>query len=146
MELNELTYAPGSRKRRKRLGRGGASGLGGTSGKGNKGQRCRSGSKIRPWFEGGQMPINRRLPKRGFKNIFRQEFQIVNLEDLDRITDTDEITVDVLYQYRLIKKLQVPVKILGIGEPERALTVTVQAISKGAREKIEAAGGQVTIL
>ena len=146
MELNELTYAPGSRKRRKRLGRGGASGLGGTSGKGNKGQRCRSGSKIRPWFEGGQMPINRRLPKRGFKNIFRQEFQIVNLEDLDRITDTDEITVDVLYQYRLIKKLQVPVKILGNGEPKRALTVTVQAISKGAREKIEAAGGQVTIL
>ncbi|KPL07798.1 50S ribosomal protein L15 [bacterium SM23_57] len=146
MELNELTYASGSRKRRKRLGRGGASGLGGTSGKGNKGQRCRSGSKIRPWFEGGQMPINRRLPKRGFKNIFRQEFQIVNLEDLDRITDTDEITVDVLHQYRLIKKLQVPVKILGNGEPKRALTVTVQAISKGAREKIEAAGGQVTIL
>ena len=146
MELDKLTYAPGSRKRNKRLGRGGASGHGGTAGKGNKGQRCRSGSKIRPWFEGGQMPINRRLPKRGFTNIFKQEFQIVNLEDLDRVTETDEITVDVLLQHRLIKKLTVPVKILGNGELKRALKITVQAVSKGAKDKIEAAGGQVTIL
>jgi large subunit ribosomal protein L15 len=146
MELDKLTYAPGSRKNRKRVGRGGASGHGGTSGKGNKGQRSRAGSKIRAWFEGGQMPINRRLPKRGFTNIFRQEIQIVNLVDLERITDTNEITVDVLKQHRLVKKLTVPVKILGNGEIKRALKVTVQAVSKSAKEKIEAAGGQVTIL
>ena len=146
MELHELKYAPGSRKQRKRLGRGGASGKGGTSGKGNKGQRCRAGSKIRPWFEGGQMPINRRLPKRGFTNLFRQEYQIVNLVDLSRIADTDEITVDELHRHRLIKKITQPVKILGNGDVDRALNVTVQAISKGAKEKIEAAGGQVTIL
>jgi large subunit ribosomal protein L15 len=146
MELDKITYAPGSRKRRKRVGRGGSSGHGGTSGRGNKGQRSRSGSKIRPWFEGGQMPISRRLPKRGFTNLFKQEFQIVNLEDLDRITSTDEITVDVLKQHRLVQKLTVPVKILGNGEVKRALKVTVQAVSKGAKQKIEAAGGQVTIL
>jgi large subunit ribosomal protein L15 len=144
MELNELKYAPGSRKRRKRVGRGGASGHGGTSGRGDKGQRCRSGSKIRAWFEGGQMPINRRLPKRGFTNIFREEFQVVNLKDLDRITDTDEITTDLLYERRLIRKRRPPVKILGDGEVSRALKVTVDAVSKSAREKIESAGGQVT--
>jgi large subunit ribosomal protein L15 len=146
MELDKITYAPGSRKRNKRVGRGGASGHGGTSGKGNKGQRSRAGGKIRPWFEGGQMPISRRLPKHGFTNIFKQEFQIVNLQDLDRITSTDEITADVLREHRLVKKLTVPVKILGNGEVKRALKVTVQAVSKGAKEKIEAAGGQVTIL
>jgi large subunit ribosomal protein L15 len=91
------------------------------------------------------MPINRRLPKRGFVNIFREEFQVVNLGDLVRITDTDEITVDVLRRHRLIKKLAAPVKILGDGEVTRALKVTCSAISKSAKAKIEAAGGQVTI-
>jgi len=146
MELNKLRYAPGSRKRPKKLGRGGASGHGGTSGKGNKGQRSRSGASIPAYFEGGQMPISRRLPKRGFVNIFKQEFQIVNLADLERITDTTDITVDVLRQHRLIKKLTVPVKILGNGEVKRALNITVQAISKSAKQKVEAVGGQVTIL
>jgi large subunit ribosomal protein L15 len=146
MELHELKYAPGSRKRRKRVGRGSGSGRGGTSGRGDKGQRSRSGSKIRPWFEGGQMPINRRLPKRGFTNLFREEFQIVNLKDLERIADTDDITVDVLRDHGLIKKLTLPVKVLGNGEVHRALKITVQAVSKGAREKIEAAGGQIAIL
>lgn len=144
MELNELKYAPGSRKRRKRVGRGGGSGHGGTSCRGDKGQRSRSGSKIRAWFEGGQMPINRRLPKRGFTNIFREEFQVVNLKDLERITDTDEITTDLLYERRLVRKRKPPVKILGDGEVSRALNVAVDAVSKSAREKIEAAGGQVT--
>lgn len=144
MELNELKYAPGSRKRRKRVGRGGGSGHGGTSGRGDKGQRSRSGSKIRAWFEGGQMPINRRLPKRGFTNIFREEFQVVNLKDLERITDTDEITTDLLYERRLIRKRRPPVKILGDGEVTRALKVEVDAVSQSAREKIEAAGGQIT--
>jgi large subunit ribosomal protein L15 len=145
MELDNLKYAPGSRKRPKRVGRGGGSGHGGTSCRGNKGQRSRSGSKIRAWFEGGQMPINRRLPKRGFTNIFREEAQVVNLKDLLRITDTDDITVEVLHQHRLIKKQTAPVKILGVGEVTRALKVTCSAISASARAKIEAAGGQVTI-
>ncbi len=144
MELNELKYAPGSRKRRKRVGRGGGSGHGGTSCRGDKGQRCRSGSKIRAWFEGGQMPINRRLPKRGFTNIFREEFQVVNLTDLERITDTDVITSDLLFERRLVRKRKPPVKILGNGEVTRALKIEVDAVSKSAREKIEAAGGQVT--
>ena len=145
MELHNLKYAPGSRKKTKRVGRGGGSGHGGTSCKGNKGQRSRAGSKIRAWFEGGQMPINRRLPKRGFTNIFREEAQVVNLKDLLRITDTDDITVEVLHRYRLIKKQTAPVKILGVGEITRALKVTCSAISQSARAKIEAAGGQVTI-
>jgi large subunit ribosomal protein L15 len=145
MNLSSLRYAPGSKKKRKRLGRGDASGYGGTSGRGHKGYKARSGSKRRAWFEGGQMPIYRRLPKKGFTNIFKEEYQIVNL-DLISEFQLDEVDTDILYEKGIIKSLSKPIKILGRGEIKEPITVTVDAISKSAREKIESAGGKVNII
>ena len=144
MDLSNLTYAEGSRKNRKRVGRGGAHGK--TSCRGHKGQRSRSGSKRRLWFEGGQMPIMRRLPKRGFTNFNRVEFQVVNVADLERVAKVDEITPEVLLENGLIAKKSLPVKILGNGEIKAKVNVTANAFSKSAVEKIQAAGGSTTTL
>ena len=146
MNLGTLTYASGSRKKRKRIGRGEGSGYGGTSGKGHKGDRSRSGSKRRVGFEGGQTPIQRRLPKRGFTNIFKKEFQIVNLKDLERIKRVKKIDPVLLYEKRLIRKKNVEVKILGEGEISRQLEISAHSFSKTAQEKIEAAQGRIIIL
>lgn len=143
MNLGTLRPPDGSRKNRKRVGRGDGSGHGGTAGKGHKGQKARSGGKIRPGFEGGQMPLSRRLPKRGFKNIFRQEIVAVNVEHLNRFAENSVIDAELLLKSGLIKKSGDAIKILGKGEIKVALTVKVDMISKGAKEKIEAAGGSV---
>ncbi len=144
MDLSNLKYADGSRKNRKKVGRGGAHGK--TSCRGHKGQRSRSGSKRRLWFEGGQMPIMRRLPKRGFTNFNRVEYQVVNVGDLDRVHGVDEVTPEVLLERGLIRKKRLPVKILGQGELKIKVNVTANAFSKSAIEKIEAAGGRTTTL
>ncbi len=143
MNLGNLTYAKGSRKKRKRVGRGEGSGHGGTACRGHKGQRSRSGGGVPPWFEGGQMPLQRRVPKRGFTNIFRKEYQIVNLEDLERKVTDKVVTPEILHQLRLIDKKDQPVKILGDGEITRPLEISAHAFSKSAIEKIEKAGGKV---
>ena len=144
MDLSSLTYADGSTKNRKRVGRGGAHGK--QSCRGHKGQRSRSGSKRRLWFEGGQMPIMRRLPKRGFTNFSRVEFQVVNVGQLETISDVEEITPEVLLIQGVIKKPTLPVKILGNGDLTRKLNVSANAFSKSAVEKIESAGGRATTL
>jgi large subunit ribosomal protein L15 len=146
MNLGTLTYAPGSRKKRKRVGRGQGSGYGGTSGRGHKGYLSRSGAKRKLGFEGGQTPLQRQLPKRGFTNIFRKEYQIVNLKDFEKIKRIKNINPDVLYKHRLIRKKNQPVKILGTGEIKRVLDISAHAFSKSAKEKIEAAQGRITVL
>ena len=146
MDLSSLKYAKGSRKAPKRVGRGQGSGHGGTACRGHKGQRSRSGVSKRAWFEGGQMPLQRRLPKRGFRNIFRKEFQIVNVQDLERVKDVTTFNPDIMYASKLIRKKNLPVKVLGNGTIERSLNVTANAFTKSAVEKIEAAGGRITIL
>lgn len=142
MDLSQLKYAPGSRKNRKRVGRGQGSGHGGTACRGHKGQKSRSGGKIPAWFEGGQMPLQRRIPKRGFKNIFRRTFQIVNLEALEKRIEGETVNPEILLANRLIRKKDLPVKILGNGELSKALEVYAHAFSKSAIEKIEKAGGK----
>jgi large subunit ribosomal protein L15 len=146
MELSNLSYAPGSRKNRKRVGRGEGSGHGGTSTRGHKGQYSRSGSKHRAWFEGGQMPLQRRIPKRGFTNIFRVEYQTVNVDSLAGLEGVSTVTPEVLHQKRLVRKKNVPVKILGSGEITQALEVQAHAFSQSAREKIEKAGGKAVVI
>jgi large subunit ribosomal protein L15 len=146
MNLGTLTYAPGSRKSRKRVGRGPGSGLGKTCGKGHKGQRSRAGAKRKIGYEGGQTPLQRRLPKRGFTNIFKKEFQVVNISDLERINDITKIDPAILYEHRIIRKQNVPVKILGEGEITKQVEISAHAFSKSAIEKIETAKGKVTIL
>jgi large subunit ribosomal protein L15 len=144
-DLNNLGRPEGAHREKKRLGRGPGSGKGKTSGKGHKGQKARTGHHgIPAWFEGGQMPLQRRVPKRGFKNIFRVNYEVVNLGDLDRIEDST-ITPEVLHAHRLAK-LGKPVKLLGDGEVTRKLTLQVHAISESARTKVEAAGGTVELL
>jgi len=145
MKLNELKPAPGATHKRKRLGRGPGSGLGKTAGRGHKGYFSRSGSKHRAWFEGGQMPIQRRVPKRGFTNIFRREFQVVNVRFLERLPEGLEVTPETLYDHGLIRKRSVPVKLLGDGEVTRAYTVRVEKCSAKARELVEQAGGKVEV-
>jgi large subunit ribosomal protein L15 len=145
MKLNELKPAPGATQKRKRLGRGPGSGTGKTSGRGHKGYGSRSGSKRRMWFEGGQMPIQRRVPKVGFVNIFRQEFQIVNVWQLERLPEGEEINSDLLFQHGLIGKRNLPVKLLGKGELNRAVNITVDKCSAKARELVEAAGGKIEV-
>jgi len=145
MELHELKPAEGATRTRKRVGRGPGSGLGKTSGRGHKGQMARSGAHRKRGFEGGQTPIQRRLPKFGFVNIFRKEFQIVNLADLSRCEGT-EITPDALKAAGLIKKTEAPVKILGNGELDKAYTVRAAAFSKPALAKIEKAGGKAEVI
>lgn len=144
--LSNLKPAKGSVKNNHRRGRGTGSGSGRTAGRGHKGQQSRSGYKRRRWFEGGQMPIQRRLPKRGFTNIWREEVQILNIRDLERLDEgVEEINVDVLAERGLISHPGKPVKLLGEGEISRAVKVNLGAVSSGARSKIEAAGGTVTV-
>jgi large subunit ribosomal protein L15 len=145
MDLGSLRYNEGARHKKKRVGRGEGSGRGVTAGRGNKGQRSRGGSGKRAWFEGGQMPLQRRLPKFGFANIHRKAFQVVNVADLEKMTGEKEITRDVLHARGLIRKKTMPVKILGNGELKSKVQVRVDAISKVAREKIEKLGGTVTL-
>lgn len=146
--LSNLKYAPGSRKNRKRVGRGEGSGHGGTATRGMNGQRSRSGSKRKIWFEGGQMPLQRRIPKFGFRNYSRVEYQVVNLDALQKCADEnrlnfDVITPQILKQAGLISSNSRPVKILGNGEIKTKLHLEVNSFSKTAKEKIESAGGTI---
>jgi large subunit ribosomal protein L15 len=146
MKLNELSPAAGSKKSRKRVGRGNGSGHGTTSGRGNKGHNSRSGGGVRPGFEGGQMPLHRRLPKRGFTNIFAKRIATVNVRDLNAFESGSVIDQAVLQEKGLVRKNIDGVKILGQGAVDRPLTVKVGGISQSAREKIESAGGTVEVL
>ncbi len=143
--LDNLSPGPGSRSARKRVGRGHGSGRGKTSGRGHKGQKSRSGASLPPWFEGGQMPLYRRTPKRGFTPPSRVDWSIVNLGDLSRV-ETAEVDPAVLRSHGLIRTLAMPVKILARGEVDRALTVRAHAFSAAARAKIEAAGGVAQLI
>ncbi|MBE0617920.1 MAG: 50S ribosomal protein L15 [Proteobacteria bacterium] len=143
MRLHDLKRPKGAVKEKKRVGRGPGSGLGKTSGRGHKGARARSGYGGKQGFEGGQMPLARRLPKVGFKNPFRKEFACVNVCDLNRFEDGTEVTPALLIEQGLVKKLLGGVKILGKGDLERKLVVLAHKVSQGAREKIEACGGEV---
>ena len=146
MKLNEIQVPFGAKKKRKRIGRGEGSGHGGTSCRGHKGQKSRSGVRIPAWFEGGQMPIQRRLPKRGFRNIFRKEYQVVNLKDLARCGGEKVITPELLREKGIVKKQRVPIKILGEGQVAEGLTVRAHAFSVIARSKIESANGSVEVI
>ena len=147
MKLGELKPAKGSKKKRKRLGCGPGSGTGKTCGRGHKGQKSRSGAKIPAWFEGGQMPLQRRVPKRGFTNIFRVTRQVVNVRELEQRFDAGaEINADTLLEEGLIRNLRQPIKLLGDGELNKALKITVHACSKKAKELVEKAGGEVSII
>ncbi|MEW6487699.1 MAG: 50S ribosomal protein L15 [Thermodesulfobacteriota bacterium] len=143
MRLHDLKRPKGAVKEKKRVGRGPGSGLGKTAGRGHKGARARAGYGGKQGFEGGQMPLARRLPKVGFKNPFRKEYACVNVCDLNRFDDGTEVTPVLLVEQGLVKKLQDGVKILGKGDLERKLVVFVHKVSQGAREKIEARGGEV---
>ncbi|MFA9556498.1 50S ribosomal protein L15 [Evansella sp. AB-rgal1] len=146
MKLHELKPTEGSRKTRNRVGRGIGSGNGKTAGKGHKGQNARSGGGVRPGFEGGQMPIFRRLPKRGFTNPTRKEFAIVNLETLNRFEDGAEVTPELLIESGVVSNEKDGIKILGNGGLERKLTVKAHKFSASAKEAIEAAGGTTEVV
>jgi len=141
MDLSSLHYAPGAKKKSKRVGRGQGSGLGKTAGRGMKGQRSRSGSKKRSWFEGGQMPLQRRVPKRGFTNIFKKSYEVVNIGDLKKIKKT-KVTPEDLFKARLIRKKNSMIKILGDGELSKSIEINAHAFSEKAAKKIEEAGGK----
>ena len=143
MELSKLKPRPGARHARKRVGRGPGSGHGKTAGRGEKGQKSRTGYSRKLGFEGGQMPLHRRVPKRGFTNIFKEEFVVVNLSDLDRFEAGSTINEDALRGAGLVKGRRRKIKILGNGEVSKKLTVQADKFSKSAREKIEKAGGVV---
>jgi large subunit ribosomal protein L15 len=144
MKLDSLTPVPGSTKNRKRVGRGAGSGLGRSSGRGDKGAQQRSGFKRRPWFEGGQMALARRLPKRGFTNLFRKEFQIVNIEAIENL-GLDTVDAQILADNGLVRSALKPIKILADGELKLKVTVTASAFSESAKEQIEQAGGTATV-
>ena len=146
MKLHDLRPAPGSKKKPKRLGRGPGSGRGKTSGKGHKGVLARSGNPNMAGFEGGQMPLARRLPKRGFRNPFRVEYSIVNLQVLSALTDVNAITPQLLYDKGIVKKRSKPIKILGVGELTKSLVVEAHKFSQSAIQKIEQAGGQAKVI
>lgn len=146
MKLEELKPAKGATKRAKRVGRGPGSGAGKTAGKGHKGQKARSGGVKGAGFEGGQMPLQRRIPKRGFTNIFRKEFAVVNLSDLGKVSGSETITPELLVEKGLIKKVKDGVKILGMGELKTKLTVRAHKFSKSALDKIQAAGGKAEVI
>lgn len=147
MKLHELSPAAGSKKEVKRIGRGAGSDQGKTAGKGHKGQKARAGRGMRPGFEGGQMPLQRRVPKRGFVNIFGKEFSIVNVSALDQsFEDGAVVDIDALIEKGLVKKVLDGVKILGNGEISKKLTVQVNAYSEAAKQKIEAAGGKAEVI
>ena len=142
MNLSQLHPPAGQRHKRKRLGRGPGSGLGKTAGRGEKGQKSRSGYSRKRGFEGGQMPLVRRLPKRGFHNPFRTEYAIINLDRLDKLAG-DQFNPDILRELGVVKNTRAGLKVLGDGHISRAVTVTAHRFTKSAREKIEAAGGKI---
>ncbi|MBR0576285.1 50S ribosomal protein L15 [Proteiniclasticum sp. BAD-10] len=146
MKLHELKPVAGSRKAQKRVGRGTGSGLGKTAGKGHKGQNARTGGGVKPGFEGGQMPLYRRLPKRGFTNIFAKQIVEVNVERLNIFENGTEVTEALLKKTGIVSKILDGVKILGNGELTKSLTVKATKFSKSAQEKIEAAGGKVEVI
>ncbi len=147
MKLNELGPAKGSKKKNKRVGRGPGSGHGKTSCKGHKGQKARSGRGKGPGFEGGQMPLQRRLPKRGFTNYpFSKEYSIVNLRAIDRLIDINEITPEVLKEKGIVKKVKSGIKILAVGELKRPVTIKAHKFSKSAVDKITSAGGKAEVI
>lgn len=146
MKLHELQPAEGSRKERKRLGRGIGSGQGKTAGKGHKGQKARSGGGVRPGFEGGQTPLMRRLPKRGFTNISRKEFAVVNLDALNRFEEGTEVTPELLIETGVVSNEKAGIKVLAKGNVEKKLTVKAHKFSSAAKEAIEAAGGTTEVI
>ena len=146
MKLHELQPAEGSRNERNRVGRGQGSGNGKTAGRGSKGQKARSGGGVRSGFEGGQTPLFRRIPKRGFQNINRKEYAVVNLETLNRFEDGQEVTAAVLVEAGIVKNEKDGIKVLANGKLERKLTVKANKFSQAAKEAIEAAGGTVEVI
>lgn len=145
MNLSQLKPAKGATRTKKRRGRGEGSGLGVTAGRGHKGYGSRGGAKKRPWFEGGQMPLQRRVPKFGFTNLNKVVFQIINIGQLEKIAELQTITKAELYKNRLIRNKKRPVKVLGDGELTKKISIQVDAVSKTAKEKIEKLGGSVKI-
>ena len=145
MKLDSLNPSKGSVKNKKRIGRGHGSGFGKTSGRGHKGSGQRSGNKKRPWFEGGQMPLARRLPRRGFNNIFKEKFQIVNICDIVNIQKISKVDPVVLSENGLIRSALKPVKILGKGDIDKKIDITASSFSKSAKNKIENAGGNAIV-
>jgi large subunit ribosomal protein L15 len=146
MDLSNLSPPRGAKKKKKLVGRGPGSGHGKTSCRGHKGQKSRSGHKLAPWFEGGQMPLQRRIPKRGFRNIFKKEYSVVNLRDLNKFSGDEIVTIERLRQQGLIKKVKDGVKILAEGELEKPLIIEVHKFSKMAMEKIAAVGGTAKVI
>jgi len=146
MRLNDLRPNPGARTAPKRLGRGIGSGLGKTSGKGHKGQNARSGGGVRPGFEGGQLPLQRRLPKRGFTNPDKKQFTLLNLERLQEVPEGTVVSPEYLLREGILRRIEGEIKVLGRGELTKQLTVQAHAFSQAAREKIEALGGKAEVL
>lgn len=146
MRLNDLFPSKGSKKKKKRVGRGYGSGHGKTSCRGHKGQKSRSGANIRPGFEGGQMPIQRRLPKRGFTNVFKKDYNLVNVRDLNKFESNSSVDIEALYKANLLKGSKDGVKLLGDGEISYPIAIKIHKVSKRAREKVEAAGGKVELI
>jgi large subunit ribosomal protein L15 len=144
--LNNLRASEGSRKRRKRIGRGSGSGHGGTSCRGHKGQNARSGGGKGPGYEGGQMPLQRRLPKRGFRNIFKKEYTIIHLKDLNKFEANQDVTPEILKQTGIIKKSASLIKVLSDGNIENPLTLKAHKFSQEAKKKIEASGGKAEVI
>lgn len=146
MKLNELSPVPGSKTVGKRKGRGAGSGNGKTAGRGHKGQKARSGGGVRPGFEGGQMPLYRRLPKRGFNNIFAKKYTEINVSQLNKFEDGTVVDANLLKESGVISKILDGVAVLGRGEIEKKVTVKAARVTKGAAQKIEAAGGKVEVI
>ena len=146
MKLHEMSIVPGSKKKRTRVGRGTGSGNGTTAGRGNKGQNSRSGGGVRPGFEGGQMPLQRRLPKRGFNNIFATEYATIKVSDLEKFEAGSTVDANALIEKGIIKKTLDGVKVLGNGTLTKALNVKLTAYSASAKEKIEKAGGKAEVI
>lgn len=146
MDLSQLKPAPGSTKNRKRIGRGPGSGTGKTAGKGHKGQNARSGGGVKPGFEGGQMPLQRRLPKRGFTSINKKDYNLVNLRDLDCFDAGSIVNLELYGKAGLVKKMKDGIKILADGELSKPLTIQAHKFSRAAAEKIEAAGGKAEVV
>ena len=149
--LSNLTYSAGSKRKKKRVGRGQGSGHGGTSTRGHKGQHSRSGAKFRAWFEGGQMPLQRRVPKFGFKNFNRKEYVVINLGEIQKSIESGKITdkvlnKEILFNSKLISSKRTLLKVLGNGNITNAIEISANAFSKTALEKIEKAGGKATII
>jgi len=146
MRLGDLKPASGAKKKRKRIGCGPGSGHGKTSTRGHKGTQSRTGNTKHAWYEGGQMPLQRRLPKRGFTNIFRVEYQVINVGDLDRFDANATVDIETLLERGLIRHLNNPVKLLANGELKKPLKITVHACSQKAKEAVEKAGGQLNLV